>query len=101
MKMIDYRTATPEQIEAYRARMNKAFDVVCNHADWRAEIIMFGTESLMLEVMRLRKTSLEEVADAVEFMTATKLEITRYFAEGQPMIKIHADGYRKGPAGDH
>ena len=67
--------------------MRRAFKMVTTKNDWKAPIVAF-----------IRKRDLEITKKAVEFYTATSCEVME---ETDSYVKIVADGYRMGPAGDH
>lgn len=65
--MLNYATATKSEIEAYRARMDKAFAVAdpsCGGkvpgVSWRDEIRFSGTVAVVDRLFALEGTSLEE-----------------------------------------
>ncbi len=65
-----------------------AFALVEDRFDWKAPINATVDADLLPTVML-----------AVEFFTATKVEIRQLLPSGK--VLIHAAGYRAGPAGDH
>ena len=85
---------TPEQ-----AYMNKAFALVSpefwGKADWRSAISAVLTNADLEAV----GVSLADVADAIEFFTATKASVT-YSSTlgGEPVYIVRAAGFRNGPA---
>jgi hypothetical protein len=115
------------KIEATAAaldRMNRAFALVCpkRHAEelaergmipasaaaaksWRDRIAATVTDEMLAEA----GVTIDDVALAVEFFTATRARITReqiggfawvwFLEDGMPGYLVFADGYRAGPAG--
>lgn len=90
----NYRT--PEQ-----ERMNRAFELVCptkfGGTDWRSPINAFVAEKELTET----GVTLDEVKEAVAFMTATEAHVSVpiSMAEGGIGYLVRAKGYRAGPAG--
>lgn len=76
------------------ADLRSAFAELHNPQDWRGPIDA-----------AVRADRLEMMKAAVEFMTATELEVVggSGIDAGWPdgWLHIKADGYRQGPAGDH
>ena len=67
-------------------KLRKAFDRVCDKKDWKKPVNAW-----------IPKKDFNLVNDAIIFMTSTPAEIV---AKKGSKVKIHADGYRAGPAGD-
>ncbi len=65
---------------------DKLFDRVCDPKDWRASI------NAVIDA-----SEFDDVADAISHFTATYPEIVQHLPEGK--VRIHAAGYRMGPAG--
>lgn len=108
-----------------KATMDRAFALVCpsehakelaargmiSEADaakvtWRDRIAAVVTDDMLVA----HGLTISDVAAAIEFFTATKAEISReriaglswvYFLQETPGYLVTADGYRRGPAGDH
>jgi len=77
-----------ERIGGYtQEQLQAAFTAVADPADWRAEIVAW-----------VRRDQLAVTIAAVEFYTATKMQV---LADDGDWFKLHSVGYRKGPAGDH
>jgi len=76
--------------------LKRAFEHVEDYDDWRNPIDAWVTEAMFLVT-----------SAAVEFYTGTKLRIVdkavlkRANGDGLSTYRVQADGYRKGPAGDH
>ncbi len=83
-----------ETYEQMQARLTKAFDLVCNKEDWRAEIQTFVSDP----VLAAAGVSIEEVREAVIHFTATVPSFSRFW-EGEGGYWVTAIGYRNGPAG--
>lgn len=83
-----------ETYEVMQARLTKAFDLVCDHGDWKRPIdaLVFDMD---LDAVGL---TVEDVREAVIHFTAT-VPVVRHpsFA----CWRFTAIGYRAGPAGDH
>lgn len=86
----EIKTATANLFDLEQNTLRKAFDRVANSNDWRAPIDAV--------VVVLDDAELEDIRDAVEFFTATQATIT--LVDGRT-YRVQADGYRRGPAGDH
>lgn len=69
-----------------------AFALVADKSDWKAPV------DKVLHVATL-DYDYDALAYAVEFMTGTKPTLTE--SEGGTYVRVTADGYRKGPCGDH
>jgi hypothetical protein len=107
------------------ATLSKAFDVVCpaKHAALLAASGMIPASAaaskcwkdaiasvVTVDDLANAGVTIEEVAEAIEFYTATKATITsekvvqtlfvRYVGEPVDAFLVLADGYRRGPAGD-
>lgn len=76
-------------------RMHELFELLCDDLDWRAPIKVTISAPLYFKLLKAFKTSFEELAQAVMFMTATPLSIT---LQGE-VYTLTAPGYRAGPAG--
>lgn len=84
------------------SQLRAAFELVQNPADWKAAIDSYVSSD-----------ELKVVAAAIEFFTGTtaKFDYIRLVTEdsvtatrfkaGDHILKVRADGYRRGPAGDH
>lgn len=87
---------TLEQMNARRETLKAVFDRVCDPKDWKAEIYAEIPAS---------QTAFNLLNEAVEFFTATRLQVVgidfNRHISGFPVMVVKADGYRKGPAGDH
>lgn len=91
---IEAQIRESERHRTYRgyviADIRKTFDALQNPGDWKDEINAWIPHQLF-----------GLAAVAVEFFTCTELKIV---AGPQPLtgkIRVHADGYRMGPCGDH
>ncbi len=90
-----YRGFTHEELK-------QAFELVQNKEHWKNEIYSYCTTE-----------EVKVIAAAIIFYTATKAHFdyigilntepseTERFKIGDHIMKVRADGYRKGPAGDH
>jgi len=68
-------------------RLDRAFEQVKSSFDWKAPIDVW-----------VRKRDQEIIAAAVMYFTTTPIDIVE---ETDMYVRIKADGYRAGPAGDH
>ena len=73
---------TPEQV-----RLQPYFQKVADPKDWKAPILAY-----------IRKEDLDGVLEAVRFYTATEAVYVDLY---NGWVQVRADGYRRGPAGDH
>lgn len=74
-----------------REQLKEAFDKVCDKTDWKRPI-----DSVC------RSQDVPIVADAIQYFTATEAHFDYLgVVNGNHMLKVRADGYRRGPAGDH
>lgn len=78
---------TAKRLQAEHIELKPYFDRVCNKSDWKRKIDAF-----------CRIEDAEKVIRAIAFFTATEAKITRMNDE---WVRVQADGYRLGPAGDH
>lgn len=72
-----------------RQELNDAFNMVHNPEDWKARIN---------KVIPGHPVTKQKVAEAIMFYTATTATFTN-LDDGRALVQ--ADGYRRGPAGDH
>ncbi|MCW7072100.1 MAG: hypothetical protein OCU12_07240 [Methanophagales archaeon] len=88
---MDEMIVTGTQGDRYTvAELKATFDAIADPDDWRGPIAAW-----------IYPNDFRRAADAVEFYTATTL---RVMGGPQPLtgcILVEADGYRRGPAGDH
>lgn len=83
-----------------RNELKEAFDLVKNPVHWKDPIDSVCTTD-----------EVKIIAEAIEYFTATKASFDYLgivmareqgrFKAGDHLMKVRADGYRKGPAGDH
>jgi hypothetical protein len=78
------------RLGAEKAELEPHFDAVRNTQDWKAPI-----DSLC------RREDKDKVARAIEFFTATEATFSEMHPRSEGWVRVEADGYRKGPAGDH
>lgn len=100
--MTNANTAT--DLDAYEARMSAAFAVVdptCASIgrDWRAPIDTFGSPAVFEKLCNSLNVTIDDVLEAIRFYTATEPTVTREQTAAGEIMRIKADGYRKGPAG--
>ena len=94
------QTAAKKERSTYEiaARRHFIFNLICDKKDWRARISGFITA----DVWTNEKLDMIEVADAVEFFTATTPNFEAVNRSGVFLgYIVEAIGYRGGPAGDH
>lgn len=82
---------------ALQQRMTAAFNLVANETDWKKPVLALVSNK-MLQAAGL---SIEDVAEAVAFFTATVAKVTPAGTSDGPGYFVTAVGYRAGPAGDH
>ena len=92
------QTESDEKLE----QMHTAFSLVdptCERLgrDWKDEIYTYGSEDVMLKTMADMGVTLADVLNSITFFTAAKPRVNVISG----VMHIVADGYRKGPAGDH
>lgn len=81
---------------ATKTEMETAFNLVAPKGDWRAEITAFVTK----EQLFAANVTVEDVAEAIAFFTATVAKTTHIEHEGRWLGTVfQAAGYRRGPAG--
>lgn len=78
---------TATRLQAEHVELKPYFDQVCDRHDWKRPIDAF-----------CRIEDAEKVMRAISFFTATSAKLTRMNYE---WVRVQADGYRRGPAGDH
>jgi hypothetical protein len=84
-------------MNAKRAHLKVAFDIVCDARDWKAPISISAAIGLWDRLCAQLGVTTEDVVESIGFFTATQATVVR--ANGE--IRITAPGYRNGPAGDH
>ena len=82
---------------ALQQRMTAAVNLVANETDWKKPVLALVSNK-MLQAAGL---SIEDVAEAVAFFTATVAKVTPAGTSDGPGYFVTAVGYRAGPAGDH
>jgi hypothetical protein len=90
--------------DAQHAKMTAAFAVVdptCQGRDWKAPIDTYGSPAVFERLCTQLNVTLDDVLEAIRFFTATEPTVTREPSPAGEILRIRADGYRKGPAGDH
>ena len=80
------RKAQKDKIEIWK----RVFDLVrgADHKNWKDPIDNW----IPFELFNVAK-------DAVEFFTATKLQLNEVKTEGTVIVRVTSEGYRAGPAG--
>ena len=71
-------------------QLEKAFSAVQNKVDWKAPIIAW-----------VNMADLAVTLIAIEYFTATKGKVVMVEPRFGNHVKVEANGYRNGPAGDH
>lgn len=87
--------------EAYKARMEKAFELVKPSGDWKAPIDLCVSEEALKTLDPDTGKALADVCEAVDFFTATIATVRPTVTPNGISWRVMADGYRAGPAGDH
>lgn len=85
----------PEMIDGYtRVELDAMFTRLHQPGDWKAPIDA---------TVRVDGRDMHVITKAVEFFTATIPTITVIAAnrDGSSFVRVQAQGYRMGPAGDH
>lgn len=96
--------AHPQDLEIHHAKMTAAFAVVdptCPGRDWKAPIDTYGSPAVLERLCTQLNVTLGDVLESIRFFTATEPTVTREQTAAGEILRIKADGYRKGPAGDH
>jgi len=105
------QTTSPADIDSlnsHHAIMEKAWSVVdpsCGGVvpgrTWKDPIDTSGTPNVVNALLRHQGVTLGQVLASIEYFTATKPRMSYENRKGVEVMRITADGYRKGPAGDH
>jgi hypothetical protein len=66
--------------------------------DWKDPIRFYGTEATLRGTCKDMGFTLENVLEAIEYMTATKASVTCETIDGEEVLVVAAPGYRAGPA---
>jgi hypothetical protein len=104
MSITDLTAANARQAKLEQAW--KLADPTCKELDrdWKDPININGTELAIENACKGLGVTLHDVLTAIEHFTATMPKVERWRERklaGARMIRITADGYRAGPAGDH
>jgi len=78
------------KLEIEKATLEPVFNRLHDPADWKAPIDAF-----------CRREERAVVARAIEFFTATQARFSEPYPASKGWLRVQADGYRRGPAGDH
>lgn len=79
----------------HHEKMKAAFEFVAPKPDWRAPIKASVTKSML----KLYGLTIEDVEEAVGYMTATTAKVETSVMAGLVTYHVSAKGYRAGPAG--
>jgi len=86
-------TKTTESYDAMQARLTRAFNLVKPATHWKDRIDAVVDTATLVAI----GSDMSELREAVIHFTATTPTM-RHIAGG--LIRVEADGYRAGPAGD-
>ena len=88
---------TVDDYTTHQQRMATAFNLVANETDWKQPIAALVSDKML----RTSGLSIENVAEAVMYFTATIAKVTAAGTSDGSGYFVTAVGYRDGPAGDH